>query len=46
MMINHSASLSVEDQVKELQHYFFNYATSLELEIIMLKPLKVLKQEF
>jgi hypothetical protein len=29
-----------------MKHYFHNYATSLELETIMLKLLKVLKQEF
>lgn len=28
------------------KHYFHNYLTSSELETIMLKLLKVLKQEF
>ena len=31
---------------KELKHYFHNCVTNSKLEIIMLKLLKVLKQEF
>jgi hypothetical protein len=34
----------LENPEKELKHYFPNYATSLELEKIMLKLLKGLKK--
>ena len=38
--------ISIENQEKELKYYFHNYKTSLELEKIMLKLFKVLKQGF
>jgi hypothetical protein len=44
-IISHNL-ISLENQEKELKHYFHNYATSSELETIMLKLLKVSEQEF
>ena len=44
-IIDHNL-ISLENQEKELKHYFHNYATNSELETIMLKLLKVLKQGF
>ena len=44
-IISHN-HISLENQEKELKHYFLNYAISSELETITLKLLKVLKQEF
>lgn len=44
-IISHNLIYS-ENQEKESKHYFRNYATNLELETIILKFFKVLKQEF
>jgi hypothetical protein len=38
--------ISLENQGKELKHYFQNCVTSSKLETIMLNLLKALKQEF
>ncbi len=50
-LLGHTYSSTVycyglQGQEKELKYYFRNYVTSSKLETIMLKLLKVLKQEF
>ncbi len=44
-IINHNLTY-IKNQGKGLKRYFHNYVTNLKLETIMLKLLKVLKQEF
>jgi hypothetical protein len=44
-IISHNL-ISLENQEKELKHYFLNYSTSSELETIMLKFFKVLNKNF